>query len=245
MKNISTHLFRVSTVVGGFALAVAIMFGVQTTPEVNAATCTVDVTGANAAASPDVICRVDVGGTLTVTVKADEIEKLQVFNDESVAAANALAGGDVLDGLVIDGDTTATHAGVNGPTKQTTLAASGTYSTTFSIAAGTTPGRAVMGVDEFGTTAQKYTVDNAVANRMNQFFIDVLGKPVDSLNTTDDDGDGVADTCAAGAGNCSVVTPGTISTTLGTSSVTVDIKDTNGVRLGGLTTLTATGYTWD
>ena len=77
LKNISTHLFRVSTVVGEFALAVAIMFGVQTTPEVQAATCTVDFSTTGAGNDADKTCRVEVGTDLVVTVKTDQIEKVQ------------------------------------------------------------------------------------------------------------------------------------------------------------------------
>ena len=344
MKNISTHFLQVSTVLGAFALAVAFMFGVQSTPEVNAATCTVDFSTTGAASDADTTCRVDVGGSLTVTVKTDQIEKVQMFNDDAGTGAVSLAtvsaggtaytaatttctgtaapaggvtatygtvtvsGGNVItavavvnpgsgyasaptltcvdsDGgdeggtvtivgtlrtdakllaesgagiathtdalsLVIDSDTTATAAGENGPQKQTTLSASNVYSTTFTVAAGTTPGFALMGVDEFGSTADTFALTDAAgvsdaAKRLNVFYVDVLGKPVDALDATDDDGDGVADACLESANACSTNTASTPDATAGTSSVVVDVKDTSGIRLGGLTTLTATGYTFD
>ena len=236
MKNISIRFLQVSTVLGAFALAVALMFGVQTTPEVNAASCTVDYSTTGAANDADKTCRVNVGETLTVTVKTDEIEKVSLINDDagtgSVNKATVSSGGSAYTGatttctaaaapaggvtatlgtvptsggavitavavvnpgsgytsapaitcvdsdagaeggtvtivgtlrttaqllaesgagiathtdtlsLAVDGDTTATAAGENGPKKQTTLSAANAYSTTFTVTAGTTPGRA-------------------------------------------------------------------------------------------------------
>jgi hypothetical protein len=229
----------------------------------NAAACTLDVaaTWANNTTAGSVECTVTAGVDQIITVTSEDL--LGTHTMYNATTALHADHGDTIN-VSIDGlanSTTAVSA-ATGVAKYVTAAPTAAkphmLKTSFTVKAAT-PGVAMIAVDQSpgsqkstGAACTDHATDADIAKRCdtadftgatfvlteNVIKLTVIGKPVDSSDTTDDDGDGNADACTEGANNCSDFAAVTTASGSVTDTAPYDIQDALGQQLTGYSTLT-------
>jgi len=264
---IKTNLWKGFTVASAFALALVLVFGggASNTKTVNAAACTLDVATVWAAGTSTnvVACTVAVGADQTITVSSEDLLGTHTMYN-ATASLHAVHGDSI--NVSIDGKANSTTAvsaatGVAKYTQNAPTAAKPNGLTTTFVVKAATSGIAVIAVDQspgqsLSTSAlcTDGAADTSVAVRCdtadftgatlllseNIIVLTAIGAPVDSSDTTDDDGDGNADLCAEGANNCSNFAAVTTASGSTTDTAPYDIQDSVGTQLTGYSTLTLT-----
>ena len=263
MTLIKTNLWKGITVVSAFALALVLVFGSGSSnvKTANAAACTLDVASVWAAGDTNntIACTVSAGVDQIITVNSEDlVTSHKMFNDNDPNAGL----GDTIN-VKVDGLTTAVTA-ATGVAKQVVAAPTAAkphlFKTTFTVNSAT-PGVAIIAVDQSigyqastgALCAANAAADDALAKRCdlhktgatqaaseNIIILTVIGKPVDSLDTTDDDGDGNADACTKAGDDCSNFAAVTTASGATTDTAPYDIQDALGTQLTGYSTLTLT-----
>jgi hypothetical protein len=236
--------------------------GTSNVKTAEAAACTLDVaaTWVNNTLVGTTACTVTVGTDQIITVQSEDLLGTHTMYNATASLHNDL--NDTIN-VSIDGKANSATAisAATGVAKYTqnapTAAKPNMLTTTFTVKAATA-GFAVIAVDQspgqsLSTSAlcTDHATDADIAKRCdtadftgatqvlaeNVIFLTVIGKPVDSSDTTDDDADGNADLCTEGSDNCSnfaAVTTGASTT----DTAPYDIQDANGTQLTGYSTLT-------
>jgi hypothetical protein len=260
---IKTNLWKGITVVSAFALALVLVFGSGSSnvKTANAAACTLDVASVWAAGDTNntIACTVSAGVDQLITVTSEDlVGSHKMYNDNDPNAGL----GDTIN-VKVDGLTTAVTA-ATGIAKQVVAAPTAAkphqLKTTFTVNSAT-PGVAIIAVDQSigyqastgALCAANAAADDAIAKRCdvhktgatqaaseNIIILTVIGKPVDSSDTTDDDADGNADTCDKAGDDCSNFAAVTTASGDTTDTAPYDIQDALGTQLTGYSTLTLT-----
>jgi hypothetical protein len=227
-----------------------------------AATCTLDIATvwASDTSTNVVACTVAVGVDQVITVSSEDLLGTHTMYN---ATLNLHAvHGDTIN-VTVDGIATATTA-ATGVAKYTanapTAATPNGLTTTFTVKAATS-GVAVIAVDQSPGQSLSTSVlctdgaaDTSVGVRCdtadfigatlllseNIIVLTAIGAPVDSSDTTDDNGDGNADLCNAASENCSNFAAVTTDSAVTTDTAPYDIQDAIGTQLTGYSTLTMT-----